>query len=118
MSYNFIRKIRDGEFSLGEDVRQTLNDMIRLGNGVYRDIGLDKLVRVSERYLGNLDDENRFLVESLYATGLAMLILGIFEPKAREYYDEIALSSFCGFAHHFVMGRYHGRRQNHLSEQP
>lgn len=81
MNYNFIKKIRNHEFSLKEDFNQTIKDersfIMHRMHSVYRKIGLDKLVKSSEKILGPLDDESRATVETGYATGTIILGLGI-----------------------------------------
>jgi len=87
MNYNFIKKMRNHEFSLRGDFNQTVEDVLssceasaRLMHKmhpVYRKMGLDKLVKSSERILGPLDDENRAEVETAYAVGTISLGLGV-----------------------------------------
>ena len=80
MNYNFIRKTKDREFSLKKDLEQTAEDASNLMckiSPIYRKVGLEKLVKKSEKILGELDAENRAQVETGYAFGTIYLGLGI-----------------------------------------
>ena len=80
MGYNFVRKIKQKEFSLKKDLEQsaerTSNLMYKL-SPVYKKIGLEKLVKLSEKTLGELDEKSRAQVETGYASGTLILGLGI-----------------------------------------
>lgn len=80
MSYNFIRKTKDRKFSLKEDLDQTAEDASNLMykiSPIYRKVGLEKLVKKSEKILGELDAMSRAQVETGYTVGTIYLGLGI-----------------------------------------
>jgi len=105
MDYNFIKKIRDYEFwenNLNQAVENINSILLRL-SPVYRAIGLEKLVKSSERILGQLDNLSRAQVETAYATATVLLAMGVMadKPGARAGYMVTSAALYAlGLLHH------------------
>ena len=95
MTYNFLQKIKKREFSLKEDASQTFEDL-------YKYVGLEFLVKLSEKRYGQLDKNNRLMVETCYAASLFLLGSAIYNNNTNSGVN--ILGSFgcfgLGFLHH------------------
>jgi hypothetical protein len=105
MSYNFIKKIKDKEFSFKEDFMQTGEDIENLMlkiSPAYRKIGLEKIVKSSEKYFGQLNDRDRAVVGSEYLAGTAMIGLGIVSANPVCFVSAAGCYAL-GYLHHRAM---------------
>jgi len=106
MRYNFVRKIRDREFSWEGDYRQTLKDISK----VYRVIGLEKIINLMEKKFGKLGLRDKVEIGSVYLFGTGLeseaLCCGLADKPGAFYYG--AMGAICyalGLLHHNRMGK-------------
>ncbi len=75
---------------------------------VYRMVGLEKAVKFSEKFLGELDNEIRPQVETAYAFGTVTLAAGV-ASKAPPYFIMSVSAYLIGLLHHSAMAK--GRKR-------
>ena len=104
MVYNPIKNIIKGNFSLQEDINQTIERFDKF----YKKIGLEKLIRKTESKLGTLDEITRRQVGFAYLSGtvteiLALGCLASYGPGDATYL------AFCGAAMYGLGALHHNR---------